>query len=107
MMIKHRGIMSDINPTPPIPPRDKQSLDAEKKPKDFSVKGPSGSPSKGGTFGKGGDWFPNATKKQKAELQNNLCQSISNQITQEKAEDEKAARKLKASEQGEDPDDVE
>jgi hypothetical protein len=101
--------MSDINPPAPVPPAgpNKQNdPDAGKNAKEFSVKGPSERATKGGGFGKGGVWFPNATKKQKAELKNNLCQTITNEIGQQKKAAAKAARKLKASEEGKDPDDV-
>ncbi|MCH9617630.1 MAG: hypothetical protein SP4CHLAM5_08920 [Chlamydiia bacterium] len=101
--------MSDINPPAPITPGDPNKANdpnVGKKPTAFEADGPSGKSSKPGTFGKGGVWFPNMTPKEKKELNNNLCQSISYQIGQQKKAAAKAARKLKASEEGKDPDDV-
>ena len=99
--------MSDINPTPPTPPdgpKQKQDHDAGKKPKSFGSKGPSGG---GGVYKPGESfkqWFDN--KKQYEQFCSQLSQSISTEVKKNQQDAAKAARKMKASEEGKDPDDV-
>lgn len=99
--------MSDINPTAPTPPDGPKHHDqgnVGKNPKGFGKDSPIGAG--GERFGSDSNWFNHFNKKQKEQFLSNLSQMISAQMKQEEQREAKAARKLKASEEGKDPSDV-